>query len=121
MKYWLEKKGWYPCTGNVSIDDESSLGFDWFELAAANREPLSAAIVYLTIALVCRENSRSAMGRGYLESAVDTIESSDGEPEKKALALQRLKAMINDWSEEIVFKQETAKAAFFLKAPHMQV
>jgi len=120
-KYWLEKKGWYPCTGKVSIDDESSLGFDWLELAAASREPLRAAILYLTIALVCRENNCSELGRGYLESAVDTIETGDGESEKKMAAVQRLKTMINDWWEDIVFEQETAKAAFFLKAPRMPI
>jgi len=119
-KYWLEKKGWYPC-GNrsVSLALGSTIGFDWFEIAAASREPFEAARVYLSIALVCRENNFPEVGLGYLESAIDTIESGDGDPENKVAAVGKLQTMINDWSYEPLFRAPEAKAAYFLKAPRM--
>jgi len=118
-KYWLEKKGWYPSTGKVFIDDESFIGFDWLELAAASREPLEAARVFLSMALVCRENNRSEVGLGYLGSGVATIESGDGDAERRATAVNRLQRMISDWSYDKVFEQTTAKAEFYLKDPRL--
>jgi len=118
-KYWLEKRGWYPSKGKVSLDSDSFIGFDWLELAAASREPLEAARVCLTMALVCRENNHSKVGLGYLESGVAAIESGDGDAERKATAVNRLQRMISDWSCDKVFEQTTAKADFYLKEPRL--
>lgn len=117
-KYWLEKKGWYPCTGGVTIDDESQMGFDWFEIAAVGRPPLEAAKVYLPIAFVCRENNCSELGLSYLENAVAAMRLRDANPEKDK-ALGHLEQMITDWSEDKVFEQVEATAAYYVGPPRM--
>lgn len=133
--YWLEKKGWYPCPTGVlprhskaSFDAESSIGFDWLELAAVRRNPHLAAELSLGMALVCRENGCSKVGFGYLETGVATIEAGLGDPHAKADAVTKLRTMIKDWSStevpqvgqtrlKAVF--EDTKAANFLPPPRM--
>jgi hypothetical protein len=133
--YWLEKKGWYPCPaglrprpGKVSFDAESSVGFDWLEVAAAGRSPQLAAELFLGMALVCRENNCFKVGFGYLESGIETIEAGFGDPAAKADAVNKLRTMIKDWSStevpqvgqtrlKAVF--EDTKAANFLPQPRM--
>jgi hypothetical protein len=133
--YWLEKKGWYPCPtsllqrlSRVSFDAESSVGFDWLEVAAVARSPQLAAELFLGMALVCRENNCSKVGLGYLESGVDTIEAGNGDPPAKVDAVNKLRTMIKDWSStevpqvgqtrlKAVF--EDTKAANFLPPPRM--
>lgn len=133
--YWLEQKGWYPCpTGLVqplrkaTFGAEHSVGFDWLELAAVGRSPQLAAELFLGMALVCRENNRSTAGLGFLKRGVDTIEAGLGDPSAKADAVNKLRAMIHDWSStevpqvgqtrlKAVF--EDTKAANFLPPPRM--
>lgn len=132
--YWLEKKGWYPCPpsqelGRISFDAESSVGFDWLEIAAAGKTPNLAAELFLGMALVYRENNYSGIGLGLLESAVDTIEAGLGSSAEKVNAVKRLRAMIKDWSNNAeVFQYgqtrvdgvfEDTKAANFLPPPRM--
>jgi hypothetical protein len=132
--YWLEKKGWYPCpprqqSRRIPSGAESSVGFDWLEIAAAGRSPNLAAELFLGMALVCRENNYSDVGLGLLESAVDIIEVGLGSPAEKVNTVERLRAMIKDWSNNAegfpygpargdgVF--EDTKAANLLPPPRM--
>jgi hypothetical protein len=133
--YWLEKKGWYPCPTRlvqpptkVSLDAESSLGFDWLEVAALGRSPPLAAELFLGMALVFRENDCSQRGLDCLENGVDAIQAAPGDPPSKADAINKLGIMIKDWSNtEVPQAGQTRlkgvwadpKAADFLPPPRM--
>jgi hypothetical protein len=133
--YWLEEKGWYPCpTGlaqrrsKISFQADSSVGFDWLEVAAVGRSPPLAAELFLGMALVFRENNCPKVGLDYLGRGVDTIQAGDGDAASKADAVNKLRIMIKDWSStevpqvgqtrlKAVF--EDTKAANFLPPPRM--
>jgi hypothetical protein len=135
--YWLEKKGWYPCPNRliqrpteVSFDAESSVGFDWLEVAAVGRSPPLAAELFLGMALVFRENNCSQRGLDCLENGVDTIQAAPGDSPSKADAVDKLRIMIKDWSNTEVPQAgqtrlkavlEDPKAAYFLPPPRMPV
>ena len=131
--YWLENKGWYPCPTNprlsrVSFDAESSVGFDWLEIAAVGRDPRPAADLFLGMALICRENNCSKEGLGYLKNGVDQIEAGPGIAALKVEAVKRLRTMIQDWSDKSIPEDgqtrlkplwEDFQAANFLPPPRM--
>ena len=99
-KYYLEKHGWYPCTGKPAKDEDSTVGFDWLELAAAGRDPHGAANCYLSIALTCRENGYGDMGRDYLKKAIGVIEAGAGRPHEKKTVTGLIEVLLSDWSRE---------------------
>ena len=128
-KYWLEKTGWYPCSRNAPNSSGTNIGLDWLELAASKRSAQRAAVIYLTIGLVCHENGRTKLGKQYLEAGVEAIANNPESfrtHEEATKAVEHLRTTIKDWDSDMrpgtgvswQFFQDT-KAAQYLMAPRM--
>ena len=84
-RYWLEKRGWYPCAGQAQRDQAGRAALSWMVLAA-NLSAYDADKMgtrYLIVALVLRENGFKAEGLKWLRYGIETMEETCGDSRKK--------------------------------------